>query len=132
MSSRTGIQGITDHRYRLPLHGWLGLALAGLFWYLNWALPGVRTHWGFFPMWLGYCLVVDGLVYLRTGSSLLTRSPVKYAGLFAISAPLWWLFELLNARTQNWVYEGATQFSPVEYAFWTTLSFMTVLPAVFG
>jgi hypothetical protein len=75
---------------------------------------------------------VDGLVLMRTGSSLLTRSWQRYIGLFLASAPVWWLFELLNLRTQNWIYLGAESFSPSQYAFWTTLSFTTVIPAVFG
>jgi hypothetical protein len=119
-------------RFRFPSHGWLGLSLILVFWTLNWTWQGPRTHWGFFPLWLGYCLTIDALVIWRTGTSLLTRSPRKYIGLFLVSAPAWWLFELLNLRTQNWIYIGAEIFSPFEYTFWTTLSFMTVLPAVFG
>jgi len=115
-----------------PVHGWLGLILAFVFWILNWTLPGPRTHWGFFPLWLGYCLTIDGLVFRRTGTSLLKRNLPKYIGLFLISAPVWWLFEALNLRTQNWIYFGAGQFTRLEYAFWTTLSFTTVIPAVFG
>ncbi len=117
---------------KFPLHGWLGLALAALFWIPNWTLQGLRTHWAFFPMWLGYCLAMDGLVLWRTGTSLLSRSWRKYVGLFLLSAPVWWLFEVLNLRTKNWVYLGAEGFSGFEYAFWTTLSFTTVMPAVFG
>ena len=75
---------------------------------------------------------MDGLVFLRTGTSLLTRSWRKYIGLFIVSAPVWWIFELLNIRTQNWTYIGAEIFTPLQYAFWTTLSFTTVIPAVFG
>jgi hypothetical protein len=116
----------------LPLHGWLGFLLIVTFWILNWILTGLRTHWGFFPLWLGYCLAIDGLVHWRTGTSLLTRSLRKYVGLFLVSTPVWWIFELLNFRTQNWTYIGAEVFSPLEYAFWTTLSFTTVIPAVFG
>jgi len=117
---------------KFPLHGWLGLVLVIVFWILNWTLPGTRTHWGFFPLWLGYCLTIDGLVYWRTCTSLLTRSWRKYVGLFFVSAPVWWLFELLNQRTQNWTYLGVEYFTPLQYAFWTTLSFTTVIPAVFG
>jgi hypothetical protein len=119
-------------RARFPLHGWFGLSLAIVFWILNWTLTGLRTHWGFFPLWLGYCLAMDGLVFWRTGTSLLRRDPRKYVGLFLVSAPAWWIFELLNVRTQNWIYIGAEVFSPFAYAFWTTLSFTTVIPAVFG
>jgi hypothetical protein len=119
-------------KHTFPRHGWLGLILAAVFWTLNWTLSGPRTHWGFFPMWLGYCLVVDALVCWRTGTSLLTRDWRKYLGLFVVSAPVWWLFELLNLRTQNWVYLGVDSFSPLKYALLTTLSFTTVIPAVFG
>jgi hypothetical protein len=117
---------------RLALHGWMGLSLIIIFWTLNWTLSGPRTHWGFFPLWLGYCLAVDALVLRRTGTSLLSRSWKKYIGLFLASAPAWWLFEAINLRTQNWFYQGAEIFSPQAYAFWATLSFSTVVPAVFG
>lgn len=130
MTTRT--KSITNEKFGMPVHGWLGLGLVILFWILNWTLTGPRTHWGFFPLWVGYCLTIDGLVVWRTGTSLLTRSWRKYIALFLISAPVWWLFELLNIRTQNWTYVGVELFSPLEYAFWTTLSFTTVVPAVFG
>jgi hypothetical protein len=121
-----------SNRRTFPAHGWMGIVLIGLFWTLNWSLPGVRTHWAFFPLWLGYCLTIDGLVFLRRSTSLLTRSRSKYIGLFLVSAPVWWLFELLNARLGNWHYQGAEFFHPLVYAFWATLSFTTVIPAVFG
>lgn len=119
-------------RTTFPRHGWLGLALVAIFWALNWMLSGLRTYWGFFPLWLGYCLTIDALVFWRTGTSLLTRSWRKYIGLFLISAPVWWIFEALNLRTQNWFYEGVEFFTPLQYGLLTTLSFTTVIPAVFG
>jgi hypothetical protein len=115
-----------------PAHGWLGLALVFVFWILNWSLPGLRTHWAFFPLWLGYCLTVDALVFRRKGSSLLTRSPVAYGRLFLVSAPAWWLFELLNWRTRNWHYDGRQFFSDFQYGVLASFSFSTVMPAVFG
>jgi hypothetical protein len=132
MTTKTGIKNIDIERCGYPLHGWLGLSLVVVFWFLNWTLPGTRTHWGFFPLWLGYCLTIDGLVFWRKGTSLLTRSLRKYIGLFLISAPVWWLFELFNLHIQNWIYLGTDIFSSLQYAFWTTLSFSTVIPAVFG
>ena len=116
----------------LPLHFWLGLGLAILFWFLNWNLEGLRTHWGFFPLWLGYALTVDGLTFYRKGDSLLCRNPLAYLGLFLVSVPGWWLFELVNLRTQNWYYPARNAFSDLEYVFWASLSFSTVMPAVFG
>jgi len=123
---------IKSTRVAFPLYGWVGLVLIALFWSLNWSLSGLRTHWGFFPLWLGYCLFIDGLVYYRTCTSLLTRSWRRYIGLFLLSAPVWWLFEGINWRLQNWVYQGAEGFSPFEYLFWSTLNFTVVIPAVLG
>ncbi len=101
-------------------------------WPLNWLLPGTRTSWLFFPLWLGFALTVDGLVYLRKGTSLLARSWRRYVGLFLVSAPAWWLFEAINLRTQNWHYQGVEHFSQLAYFFMASLSFSTVIPAVFG
>jgi len=53
--------------------GWLGLGLLAVCWPLNWTMPGMRTAYLFFPLWLGYILVVDALVLKRTGSSLWRR-----------------------------------------------------------
>lgn len=115
-----------------PTHGWFGLALVAVFWGLNWGLPGLRTHVLFFPLWLGYCLTIDALVFRRKGTSLLTRNPRAYAGLFLGSAPCWWLFDLLNFRLQNWAYLGMDITGSVMNACLATLSFSTVVPAVFG
>jgi hypothetical protein len=76
--------------------------------------------------------VVDGFVYWRTGTSLATRSWRKYIGLFLISAPVWWLFELLNWRVQNWFYDGRELLSDLVYGLLATVAFSTVIPAVFG
>jgi hypothetical protein len=115
---------------KFPLHGWVGLILVLVFWTLDWALTGLRTQWAFFPLWLGFCLLVDALVLKRTGTSLLARGPGKYAGLFLASAPVWWLFELANERLQNWHYVGAEAFSTLQFWLWATLNFTIVVPAV--
>lgn len=111
--------------------GWLGLLLLAVCWPLNWRLPGLRTAYLFFPLWLGYILVVDALVFARRGDSLWNRSHLNFALLFVASAPVWWIFELINHRTANWEYLGAHHFTPLEYYALCTLSFSTVMPAVF-
>lgn len=116
---------------RWPPHGWLGLALVAICWPANWLLPGLRTHLLFFPLWLGYILAVDALTVRLRGSSLLVRDGAGFAGLFVVSVPVWWLFELLNRRLGNWVYPARSQFSDLEFAVWASLSFSTVVPAVF-
>jgi len=114
-----------------PFYGWIGLTLLLLFWILNWSLNGLRTHWGFFPLWLGYSIFVDAVVYSRKGTSLITRNLKLFIGLFLISIPSWWLFELYNTITNNWTYDGRQFFTNIEYYLLASLSFSTVMPAVF-
>lgn len=112
-------------------HGWVGLLLIAVFWSLNWGLDGVRTHLLFFPLWLGYVLTVDALVLRRSGTSILTRSRRTFVLLFVGSMPAWWLFEAINARTENWHYLGADQISDLTYFVMSSIAFSTVMPAVF-
>jgi len=119
-------------RFSLPIPGRIGLLLVAVCWPLNWLLPGLRSHILFFPLWLGYILIVDGLVFVRKGTSLLTRSRMRFIGLFFVSAPAWWLFEVFNWRAQNWHYLGREQFTDLEYFVLSTFSFSTVIPAVFS
>ncbi|SRR5579885_420911 len=44
---------------------------------------------------------------------------------------VWWLFELINLRTSNWEYLGRELFAPLEFDLLATISFSTVIPAVF-
>lgn len=122
----------TDAITKFPFHGWVGLILVVLTWTLNWSLQGLRTHLLFFPLWVGFCLAIDALTFFRKGDSLLKRNPRAYIGLFFISALGWWIFEIINLRTQNWSYLGKGLFSGSEYDFYASLSFSTVIPAVFG
>lgn len=114
-----------------PLHGLLGLVLVALAWSLNWGLSGFRTHMLFFPLWLGYILSIDGLCLRQHGASLLQRSRWRFLWLFVLSIPAWWLFEAFNMRTRNWVYVGSHELEGFAYAFWASLNFSTVIPAVF-
>jgi len=112
-------------------YGWLGLALVGIFWALNWSLTGLRTQWCFFPMWLGYCLVLDALTRHRTGTSVIRRSPQLFWGLFLVSAPSWWLFEFINLRLQSWLYLGRQISASLPNILLDSLNFSVVMPATF-
>jgi hypothetical protein len=117
--------------FGFPLHGWAGLLMCLLFWGLNWGLEGLRTHWAFFPMWLGYILTMDGLCYRRKGHSPLSRNWLLFIVLFLLSIPLWWLFEWFNQYTGYWEYHPREAFSDLEFFFLSSLNFTVVIPGVF-
>ena len=114
-----------------PQRFWFGLGLVAVAWPLNWTLPGVRTAYLFFPLWLGYILIVDAVVQRRTGGSLWARSRTQFVLLFVLSAPVWWIFEVINRRTANWEYLGGDRFSLLEYHILCTICFSVVMPAIF-
>jgi hypothetical protein len=109
-----------------------GLVAVAAFWWLNWQSHriGPVTIWAFFPLWLGYILTVDGLTAARHGTSLFARDRRRFGALFLYSVPVWWLFEYLNRFLGNWEYLGAT-LPRFQYMAFASLSFSTVIPAVF-
>lgn len=117
---------------RFPWWGFLGVALIALGWALAWssAIPPAWRGHTFTLLWLGYILAVNGLLWRRTGSSLLTHRTRWFAALFLVSAGFWWLFEYLDQFVRNWYYGGVEAESDWDYFLRATLPFATVLPAV--
>jgi hypothetical protein len=129
-----GEQAAAAPARRFPRWGWAGLALLVVSWVLNWSPTHILSGIGFFTIWFGFILVLDGLNYYRRGASILSAHPGKFAQMFVFSVPFWWLFEAFNARVQNWQYHLDQPFgmpwSPLAYNLMATLCFSTVLPAV--
>jgi len=116
-------------RYLLPYRGLLGLLLIAIAWPLSQQI-GQNL---FFPLWLGFILLVDGLVLRRTGTSLAVRSPKIMVVMFIVASPYWWAFEGINEITQNWVYVTSTEEDSggLVGVIEASLSYSTVVPAVF-
>jgi hypothetical protein len=116
-----------------PWWGWLGLVLIAAGWTLAWTEglvpPGWRRH-TFTPLWLGYVIAVNGLVFRGTGRSPMTHRTGWFLALFPVSAGLWWLFEHLNQFVNNWYYSGTHATSDWDYFMQATVPFSTVLPAI--
>ncbi|MGH7165896.1 MAG: hypothetical protein ACREIS_10285 [Nitrospiraceae bacterium] len=118
-----------------PWWGWLGVILTTVAWVLAWSrfglFEGLQRH-TFTPLWIGYILVINALTFRRSGRCMLKDRPGYLLALFPLSAAFWWFFEYLNRFVQNWYYVGISEFSPVEYVWYATPPFSTVLPAVLG
>jgi hypothetical protein len=109
----------------------LGGALTLTFWAVSWSrIPYLSEH-AFFPLWLGYTLLVNGICDSVFGDSLLRRMGYPaFMLLYLISVPFWWFFEFANEIVQNWEYVLPTPISTTEYIIRASISFSTVIPAV--
>ncbi len=114
-----------------PLHGAVGLGFIAVAWPLSWLQVSPLHEYAFILLWLGYVLTIDAWVVVRKGTSLLTRSPAAFGGLFVVAVPLWWSFEGINQFTQNWRYVGSEDYSTLRYVLVASWHFSVVIPAVF-
>jgi hypothetical protein len=107
-----------------------GLLLTAAAWTAAWGRFGVITEFSFFPLWLGYILVVNGMSEFFLRDSLIRRMGLSFLGLFAFSMPMWWFFELMNSIVHNWHYVFAHPISDFQYGIQASIDFSTVIPAV--
>ena len=107
--------------YRAP---GLGLFLIAAGWIPLWTVDSFWNPVAFTALWTGVALLAWGL------SAQGYPGVRRHIGLAALSAPVWWWFELVNARVENWRYVFTAHYSEVEYAVLSTLAFSTVVPAL--
>ena len=102
-----------------------GLPLMGICWALMWTQDTFWNPLFFMGMWTGATLLMYGAG--ERGYPGLRRHLL----LLALSIPLWWWFELVNARVENWEYLGAAErYSRWEYILMGSAAFSTVVPAM--
>jgi hypothetical protein len=90
-------------------------------------VPAVAT-WLYVLAWYPTLLILDQAVVLRGGASLLAQ-PRAVLTMLWWSAVIWFLFEAINFRLQDWYYVFLPA-SLVERWIGITLSLATVVPAV--
>ena len=117
-------------RHLVALQLAAGLAILGFGWGTSLAgVEPVRGYWFDF-VWAGYILAGDAVVWRGAGRSLLHGGGWRVVALFALSAPLWWAFEIANWRLGNWKYVGTSIYGGQAHVLLKTLSFVFVLPAL--
>ncbi|MFN2465247.1 MAG: hypothetical protein ABR598_03165 [Candidatus Dormibacteria bacterium] len=117
---------------RARFQGASGAVLVAVAWTASWSHLRPWSDFGFFPLWLGYIVMVDAGVRHRVGRSLLGAGRRTVLTAFLASGAMWWMFELINLRTDNWHYLRAAPVGPVRFALESSIDFSTVLPAVLG
>lgn len=120
---------------KFPFWFWPGVFLNIFCWLVMWnILPlTIIQPYVFTPMWCGFILALDGLVYKRNnGKSILSHHPLSMLVLFIVSIIGWILFEYLDYfAVENWYYPNKDIFSYTMYVIAHLLSMATVWPAIF-
>lgn len=125
---------------RFPAWFWIGAVLTLFFWWLMWSrstttLFGDLIYYAFTPMWWGFILVLDGLVYRRSGGKSLLATRTRT---FLISAVVslfgWCFFEYYDYfALSSWYYPNSQmpQLSHATIVILFLLAYTTVWPAIF-
>jgi len=119
---------------RAPWWSWVGALVNVICWGMMWFSTAPVVKYLFTPLWWGFILVIDGVVYVRTGgASILAKLPKHMLALIAMSVTGWWLFEWLNYFVlENWVYPiSPSIFTEPQAYFWFSLTYTCVWPAIF-
>jgi hypothetical protein len=99
-------------------------------WILAWGRFGFLSEYAFFPLWLGYILLINIASEYLFGHSLMRKMGISFALLFLGSISLWWFFEGANSIVQNWHYVLPHPISTTHYVIEASIDFSTVIPAV--
>jgi hypothetical protein len=125
------------HR-KLPWWFYVGLVFMLTFWWLHWSrsfIFGDLVYYAFSPMWWGFIVMLDGLVYFFTGGKSLI---INRTSLFIISATFsvfgWWYFEYFDYFVlSNWYYPNGhmSELSHSTIVIIFLVAYTTVWPAIF-
>ncbi|MFZ5465749.1 MAG: mechanosensitive ion channel protein MscS, partial [Pseudomonadota bacterium] len=123
---------------RLPFWFWIGTVMTGFFWWLMWArvtLFGELVYYAFTPLWWGFILTLDGIVYRRSGGySLLASRPATFLISVAVSVVGWFFFEYFDYfALGNWYYPNSTltELIHTTVVILFLVAYTTVWPAIF-
>ncbi|QWU14528.1 hypothetical protein SAMN04487895_106336 [Paenibacillus sophorae] len=125
-----------DKQTPFPVWFWWSLPVLGVSWLFMWG----RVHYfisfeyyTFVPLWWAFILILDGIVYKRNnGNSIISKKPQVMQLLAVVSCFSWFAFEFLNFFViENWYYPNNEVFTNFGNVFWFSLSYTTVLPAIF-
>ena len=135
---KQGTPGTLPAPARLPAWFWIGAVLMGFFWWLMWTRVtpfGDLVYYAFTPLWWGFILMLDGIVYRRSGGYSLLATRTKT---FVISALVslggWCFFEYFNYfALGNWYYPNSTMpaLSHATIVALFLFAYTTVWPAIF-
>ena len=132
---------IEDHvtappKASFPIWAWIGLLMWGGTLFVLWMHftgPGWLLRWADLPLFWGFTLVIDGIVFVRTGgNSIIGKSSRDIIGIGLASVWGWLLFEYLNFYVDdNWYYPKGNLIPMNEFTIYAVLGSSGLLPMAF-
>ncbi len=123
---------------KFPIWFWIGAVVTLFFWWLMWTRVtpfGDLVYYAFTPLWWGFILTLDGLVYHRSGGySLLANRPKTVLISAVVSLVGWTYFEYFDYfALGDWYYPNSTmpQLSHSTIVLLFLTAYTTVWPAIF-
>lgn len=80
--------------------------------------------------WWSYIIFVDGIIQIIKKDSLIISRTKEFFIMLPISAAMWFIFEIINIRIENWKYVNIPFDTKMRYTGYI-ISYATVLPAIF-
>ena len=123
-------------RVAFPPWFWVGLAMWGITLTVLWghfSQPKWLLNWADLPLFWGITLILDGIVYKRTGGkSIIGTRPKEIIGIGVASIPAWMLFEYLNFFVEsNWIYPAGHLIPNTEFLLYAFLGSSGLMPITF-
>jgi hypothetical protein len=126
----------TKARAGLPPWFWIGLAASAgtlVFTSLHLRRPVWLNDWALLPLWWGFILVMDGLVYHRNaGRSLYATATTELIAMGVLSISGWLIFEYFNFFIRlNWYYPLAGLITHDKFLIYAVLGSSAFIPMAF-
>jgi hypothetical protein len=120
-------------RASLPVWFWIGLGLWAPTLLVMWShldYPKWLLNWACIPLFWGFTLLLDGIVYVRTGGrSMLATSPRELLGIGVASSTGWMIFEYLNFFVDdNWIYPKGNLIPDDEFVMYAVIGSAGLMP----
>jgi hypothetical protein len=122
---------------RLPWWFWVGAVFTAFFMWLMFArvtVFGPLVYYAFSPLWWGFIVMLDGVVYRRRGCSLMANRPRTMLISALVSVAGWYYFEFANYFVLgNWYYPNGhmPELSHTTIVVLFLIAYTTVWPAIF-
>lgn len=127
---------IQNNKIKIPIWFWIGLIsclTVLIVFIIKTNRPKWLTDWALLPLWWGFILMLDGMVYKRNnGKSLVHNAPTELIAMAVFSISGWLIFEYFNFFIDlNWYYPYADEMPHDSFLLYAFVGSSAFIPMAF-